>query len=81
MQEWKTLDGVYENLALIKDSLRKKLEAGKDLAILSKKLGAIWTDAPIELDLTEVDGSKVQPGKLMELLNKLEFRTLARQLP
>jgi len=81
LQEWKTLDGVYENLALIKDSLRKKLEAGKDLAILSKKLGAIWTDAPIELDLTEVDGSKVQPGKLMELLNKLEFRTLARQLP
>lgn len=81
LQEWKTLDGVYENLALIKDSVRKKLEAGKDLAYLSKKLGAIWTDAPIELNLTEVDGSKVQPAKLLDLLNQLEFRTLARQLP
>jgi len=81
LQEWKTLDGVYENLALIKDSLRKKLEAGKDSAYLSKQLGAIWTDAPVELNTTEVDGSKVQPAKLMELLNKLEFRTLARQLP
>ncbi|HEY4161393.1 MAG TPA: DNA polymerase I [Candidatus Saccharimonadales bacterium] len=81
LQEWKTLDGVYENLALIKDSLRKKLEAGKDSAYLSKQLGAIWTDAPVELNVAEVDGSKVQPAKLMELLNKLEFRTLARQLP
>ena len=31
--------------------------------------------------LAEVDGSKVQPDKLLELLNKLEFRSLARQLP
>src|SRR6478609_8162010 len=38
LQEYQTLDGVYENLALVKDSLRKKLEAGKDLAYLSKEL-------------------------------------------
>ena len=82
LQEWHTLDGVYDNLALIKDSVRKKLEAGKELAYLSKQLAAIWTDAPIELDLEEVDlHNRVQPAKLMELLNKLEFRNLARQLP
>src|SRR3982751_95377 len=28
LQEWKTLDGVYDNLGLIKDSVAKKLEAG-----------------------------------------------------
>lgn len=81
LQDYKTLDGVYENLALVKDSLRKKLEAGKDLAYLSKKLARIWIDAPIKLDLTEVDGSKVQPEKVHEMLEKLEFRSLVRQLP
>jgi DNA polymerase-1 len=81
LQEWQTLDGVYENLALIKESVRKKLEAGRELAYLSKKLGAIWTDAPLKLDLHEVDGSKVQPEKLLGLMEKLEFRSLARQLP
>ncbi|HEX7368387.1 MAG TPA: DNA polymerase I, partial [Candidatus Saccharimonadales bacterium] len=81
LKTYKTLDGVYENLPLIKESVRKKLEAGRDLAYLSKKLGAIWTDAPLKLDLHEVDGSKIQPEKLLELLNKLEFRSLARQLP
>lgn len=81
LREWQTLDGVYDNLALIKDSVRKKLEAGRESAYLSKKLGAIWTDAPLKLDLAEVDGSKVQPEKLLRLLEKLEFRSLARQLP
>ncbi len=81
LQEYKTLDNVYENLPLIKDSVRKKLEAGKDLAYLSKKLAAIWTDAPIKLDLKEVDGSKCDPVRLRQVLEKLEFRSLVRRLP
>jgi DNA polymerase-1 len=81
LQEFKTLDNVYDNLALIKESTRKKLEAGKDLAYLSKELARIWTDAPITLDLKEVDGSKAQPEKILHLLQKLEFRTLAQRLP
>ena len=63
LRQYKTLDGIYDNLALIKESTRKKLEAGKDSVYLSKKLAAIWTDAPIKLDLKEVDGSKCEPRK------------------
>ncbi len=81
LQQFKTLDGVYDNLALIKESTRKKLEAGKKLAYLSKELARIWVDAPIKLDLHAVDGSKLQADKLLDLLQKLEFRTLARNLP
>jgi DNA polymerase-1 len=81
LQEYKTLDGIYENVELIKETMAKKLKSGKELAYLSKELAAIWTDAPLKLDLKEVDGSKIQPEKLLELLQKLEFRTLARQLP
>lgn len=81
LKQYETLDNVYENLTLIKESIRKKLEAGKELAYLSKELARIWTDAPMKLDLKEVDGSKVQPEKVLELLQKLEFRTLAQRLP
>jgi DNA polymerase-1 len=81
LQEYGTLDNIYENLALIKDSTAKKLEAGKDLAYLSKQLGAIWTDAPMKFDPKETDGSTCDPHKLQDLLQKLEFRSLARQLP
>lgn len=83
LQEYKTLDAIYENLPLIKDSMAKKLEAGKDLAYLSRELGAIWTDAPIDLreELQHMDGTKCDPHVLQDLLQKLEFRSLARQLP
>ncbi|HVC36719.1 MAG TPA: DNA polymerase I [Candidatus Dormibacteraeota bacterium] len=81
LKDYKSLDNVYDNLPLLRDSLRLKLEAGKDLAYLSKKLAAIWTDAPVKLNLKEVDGSKMQPEKILQLLQKLEFRSLIRQLP
>ncbi len=81
LKEHKTLDGVYDNLALLKESTRKKLEAGKDLAYLSKKLAAIWTDAPLKLDLEAVDGTKCRPEDIQGILHKLEFRNLAKQLP
>lgn len=81
LKEYKTLDGIYDNLALIKESTRKKLEAGRELAYLSKELGRIWTDAPIKLDLKQVSGQHMRPEKILDILQKLEFRTLARQLP
>ncbi len=81
LNDYKTIDGIYENIALIKDSVAKKLVVSKDMVELSKKLAAIWTDAPITLDLKEVDGSKCDPVKLRDLLQKLEFKSLVRQLP
>jgi DNA polymerase-1 len=81
LKTYSTLDGVYDNLALVKDSLRKKLEAGKDLAYLSKELARIWTDAPLKLDLEAVDGTNANPEKIVTLLQQLEFRSLVRQLP
>jgi DNA polymerase-1 len=81
LKTYKTLDNIYDNLPLLKDSTAKKLEAGKDLAYLSKQLAAIWTDAPIPLDLKELDVAKCEPHKIQEILKRLEFRSLLRQLP
>ncbi len=81
LKQYKTLDGVYENIDLIKDSTKKKLEAGRELAYVSKELARIWTDAPLKLDIEAIDGSKVQPKKVLQLLEQLEFRSLAQRLP
>jgi DNA polymerase-1 len=82
LQEYKDLDGVYKHLDQIKpDSLRAKLETGKDSAYLSKKVAAIWCDAPIKLNLKEMDGTKIDANALRKLLEKLEFRSLLRSLP
>lgn len=81
LQKYETLDGVYENLWEVKDSVRRKLEAGKDSAYLSKKIAEIWCDAPLELDLKAMDVHDLDRLKLKTLLTKLEFRSLLRDLP
>ena len=81
LKTYKTLDEVYDNLDLIKNNIADKLKNGKDLAYLSRKLAEIWLDAPIKLNLAEVDGKKAKPEAILSILNNLEFKSLVRQLP
>jgi len=81
LQQYKTLDGVYENLWEIKESVRKKLEAGKESALMSKQIAEIWCDAPVKLDLEAMDVTKLDTHELKSLLTKLEFNSLLRNLP
>jgi DNA polymerase-1 len=81
ISQYKTLDNVFAHVDLVPDKYAKKLREGKDSAYLSKKLARIWTDAPIKLKLGEIDGSKCDAKRVAEVLQKLELRTLARQVP
>ena len=81
LQEFGTLDGIYEHLADIKPTTAKKLEAGKDLAYMSKEVGRIWTDAPVTLDWDQADVNNTDLAKVASILNKFEFTSLIKRLP
>jgi DNA polymerase-1 len=81
LQEYNTLDGVYEHLDEIKPSVLRKLEAGKESAYLSKEVARIWCDAPVPLDLEAMDARDLDTEKLAALLKRLEFTSLLRRLP
>ncbi len=81
LQKYETLDAIYENLWEVKDSLRKKLEAGKSSAYLSKSVAELWIDAPVELDLEALDVTKLDTNELRTILKRLEFRSLLAHLP
>lgn len=80
IRQYKTLDGVYENLELIKPAVKKKLVAGKDMAYLSKKLVTLMVDAPLEIDLDKAKLKNGVPPEFVAMLRKLEFRALLRQV-
>lgn len=75
-----TLDEVFNNLYQIKPSVRKRLEAGKDLAYMSKELADIRTNAPISLDLKHLNARNLDKVKLLNKLRELEFNSLIRRL-
>lgn len=81
LQEYDTLDAIYDNLANIKPTIAKKLEAGKDLAYISKEVGRIWVDAPVELDWKVASIDDIDLQKVADILHRLEFTSLARRLP
>lgn len=77
-----SLDSVYENLSSedIKDSVRNKLEAGRDSAYLSRWLGTICREVPIS---RHIEDYKIQPRDeygLGRLMSELELFKLMERL-
>lgn len=81
IQKYKTLDGVYENLELLKPALKAKLEKDKDMAYMSKELVTLIVDSDdVKLDLEDARLDATVPPEFVAMLRKLEFRQLLRQI-
>ena len=82
LAEYKTLDGIYENLESIKSkSVKAKLENEKDLAYLSQKLATISLDVPIDFNFEDCKLSLPDVNEVGSFFKSLQFRTLVTRLP
>lgn len=81
LQQFDNLDNIYANLNLIKPTIAKKLADGKDMAYISKEVGQIWDDAPVQLDWDVADVNDTDLTKVAAILKKLEFSSLIKRLP
>ncbi len=83
IQEFGSLDAIYEDLERVsKPAQRKKLEASKDDALLSRDLATIRDDIEIEIDIESLSYDAPDTNKLHDLFARLEFSTLlAEYLP
>ena len=77
LNEYKTLDGIYEHINEIKGATQKKLIAGRESAYMSYQLAEIRFDAPVKL--AEVPELKVDKEEIIAELRKLEFFSLVRK--
>ncbi len=75
IQKYESVEKLFENLDTldIKPKLREKLEAGRESAFLSRKLGTIATDAPINLDMGVYIPDEGDRGAAARLLASLEM--------
>ena len=81
LQTYQTLDNIYAHLDDIKPTTAKKLIEGKELAYISKQVGRIWVDAPVELDWEVADIQDIDLERIAAILKRLEFSSLVRRLP
>ena len=73
IKEYKTIDGVYENIDKQKGKLKERLEENKDLAYLSRILGTINIDSPIEKDLNKLKVEEWNKQEVLEIFKRLKF--------
>lgn len=76
IQEYGTLDNLYENLGNLKGKLKENLENEKDKAYLSRYLGEIFLNVPLEKNIDDFVIKEVNTSEYIEKLEKLEFKSI-----
>ena len=81
LQQFGTLDGIYEHLEEVKGKLRERLAEHRESAFMSREVGRIVTDLPIELDIHEAQTGRYDRRAVAQRFRELEFRSLIDRLP
>lgn len=81
LKKYHDLDSIYEHLNEVATRYRNKLEEQREEAYLSRKLGKIVTDVPIDFDLDACRAAGYDRDAIADLFRDLEFRTLLDRIP
>lgn len=80
IEEFETVENLYENLDKVeRESVRKKLEANRDNAFLSKTLVTIHTDVPVTSPRESMRRTTIDVTALENFCDELGFHTLKRR--
>ncbi len=77
--EYKTLDGIYENIDKIKGSIHDKLVNDKEAAYMSYEIATIYQDVPLEINMDDIIVKEHDYDKLNALYEDLEFYSFLKK--
>ena len=71
-----SMENLLANTHQLSGKMKEKIEAAKDLGMLSKKLATIMLDVPVEFNADNFTLDQPDLEKVTEIFNDLEFRNL-----
>ena len=80
IQQYGSLEAIYQNLGEVPERFRAKLEQGREQAYLSRRLVTIELEVPIEFDLEACRAHDYDRARVVELFRELEFRSLLTRI-
>jgi len=80
LAEYESLENILANAENIKGAVGEKVKAGKELAIMSKKLATIITNVPVQFHEEDFKLKEWNRDTLREIFADLEFRTVAKRI-
>ena len=76
LKQFGSLENLIENLDQVQGKLKEKIEANKDLGMLSKKLATIITDVPVQFNEKDYELSDPDMDAVSAIFEELEFRRI-----
>ena len=73
IKEYNNIEEIYNNIENFKGKLKEKIEQNKELAYISRTLGTIDINAPIEKDLDKMKLGKWDESKVTQIFTRLKF--------
>lgn len=80
LQEYGTLENILDHANDIKGSVGEKVKAGKEMALLSKKLATIIINVPTEFHAENFRIKEMNREALKEIFTELEFKAMAKRI-
>ncbi|MBM7692859.1 DNA polymerase-1 [Peribacillus deserti] len=81
LQQFGTVENVIDSIPEISGKkLQEKVEANKDMAVLSKRLATITREAPIEVSVEDIEYSGPNHGKVADIYKELGFNSLLEKM-
>jgi DNA polymerase I len=80
LAEYNTLENVLDNADKIKGALGEKVKAGKELALMSKKLATIIMNVPLQFHEKDFKLKEWDREILKEIFIELEFKTVGKRI-
>ena len=82
LTQYGTVENLLEHVfELPEGKVKKALEENAELAVLSKRLGTIIVDLPVEFDIEDYRAKEPDYDVLRDLFVRLEFKTMLKRLP
>ena len=81
LQEYKTLNGVYQNIDSIQGKLQERLINDKENAYMSYELATIKRDIKeLNLDYKDIENNKIDIEKVNKILDDLELKQIRNKI-
>lgn len=80
LQEYKSLENLYDNIDNIKGKTKEKLVEDKEMAFISKKIATIYRDVPLNIVLEDLKYEKNITPELLDLFKDLEFFSFLKNM-
>jgi DNA polymerase I len=80
LSKYKTLDGIYEHLGELTESVRNKLTKGKEAAYFAQSLSKIVTDVPCDFKKEDTSTQKLDFLGLQRFFEQMEMKSLQGRL-